>query len=86
MSPTVLRSGPYRFFFFSSDGAEPIHVHVGRDDKTAKYWLIPVRLGSSLGFTTTELNKIAALVRDHQDELVRAWHDYFKPGSGHRDR
>ena len=32
--PTVLRSGPYRFFFYSGDGAEPPHVHVQRDDNS----------------------------------------------------
>ena len=37
VSPTVLRSGPYRFFFFASDRAEPVHFHVARDDKTAKF-------------------------------------------------
>jgi hypothetical protein len=26
--PTVLRSGPYRFFFYSADRGEPPHVHV----------------------------------------------------------
>jgi len=41
--PTVLRAGPYRFFFYSSDAAEPPHVHVERDENTAKFWLSPVR-------------------------------------------
>ena len=26
--PTVLRVGPYRFFFYASDRAEPMHVHI----------------------------------------------------------
>ena len=42
--PTVLRRGPYRFFFYSSDRAEPPHVHVERDENLAKFWLDPVRL------------------------------------------
>jgi len=42
--PTVLRAGPYRFLFYSSDAGEPLHVHVERDDNTAKFWLSPVRL------------------------------------------
>jgi hypothetical protein len=33
--------GPYRFFSFSSDRGEPIHVHVERERKTAKFWLGP---------------------------------------------
>jgi hypothetical protein len=64
VSPTVLQSGPYRFFFFfSSDRGEPPHVHVARDRKTAKFWLESVGLEYNLGFAANELNKISALVR-----------------------
>ena len=44
VSPAVLRSGPYRFFFFASDRNEPPHVHIERERKTAKFWLSPVRI------------------------------------------
>ena len=81
MSPTVLRSGPYRFFFFASDRAEPVHVHVARDDKTTKFWLSPVRVAYNMGFAPTELNRIEGLVREHEAQLVKAWDEYFKPGS-----
>ena len=80
VSPTVRQSGPYRLFFFSSDRGEPMHVHVARERKAAKFWLQPVRLEYNRGFATTELNKVEALVRQHEAELVQAWHDYFKPG------
>ena len=82
VSPTVLQSGPYRFFFFSSDRGEPAHVHVARERKVAKFWLQPVRLAYNRGFAQNELNKIAALVQEHQAELLKAWHDYFKSGNG----
>jgi hypothetical protein len=42
--PTVLRLGPYRFFFYAGDVDEPSHVHVERDKDKAKFWLDPVRL------------------------------------------
>ena len=84
MSPTVLQSGPYRFFFFSSDRGEPPHIHLARDRKTAKFWLQSVRLEYNLGFAPNELNKISALVQEHQAELLKAWHDYFKSGNGNR--
>lgn len=56
--PTVLRSGPYRFFFYAGDGGEPPHVHVERDTSKAKYWLEPVALQSNIGFNRSELMKI----------------------------
>lgn len=81
MSPTVLQSGPYRFFFFSSDRSEPLHVHVARDRKTAKMWLKPVRLEYNRGFTQNEVTRITALAQEHQADLLRAWHDFFDSGN-----
>ena len=75
--PTVLRVGPYRFFFYAGDRHEPRHVHVEREASRAKFWLEPVRLQESGGFRGAELNRLAALVAEHRDELVRAWDDYF---------
>ena len=67
--PTVLRSGPYRFFFYSGDRNEPPHVHVERDDCTAKYWLEPIALESSRGFGRAELMDIYRLISDNQAVL-----------------
>lgn len=75
--PTVLRSGPYRFFFYSGDGDEPPHVHVERDDNTAKFWLSPVRLQSSGGFKPPEVRRIQRLVEQHREELQRSWDAHF---------
>ena len=78
MSPTVLREGPYRFFFFSSDRGEPKHTHVGRDDKVAKCWLEPVRVEYNQGFAPSELQRIKGLVQRHQVTLVKEWNAYFR--------
>ena len=75
--PTVLRSGPYRFYFYAGDKDEPPHVHVERDNNRAKFWLDPVRMADSGGFSGVELNRIAALVEAHHDQLLGAWNDYF---------
>ncbi len=75
--PTVLRIGPYRVFFFSADGGEPMHVHIEREDRIAKFWLDPVRLVVSGGLNRSELRDIEQIVRDNRDQLMRAWNDYF---------
>ena len=76
--PTVLRSGPFRFFFYAGDGGEPPHVHVERDDCEAKFWLDPVRLERSHGFRRQEINRIRALVDEHQQQLLESWHEFFR--------
>lgn len=75
--PTVLRAGPYRFYFFSNDLREPPHVHVDAGGKTAKLWLNPVTVARNVGFSVPELNRIRALVIEHQGVLLEAWHEYF---------
>ena len=75
--PTVLRSGPYRFYFYANDRGEPPHVHVERDDSRAKFWLSPVRLFESSGFGRPEINKLRALVGDNEAEFLRTWHEFF---------
>ena len=75
--PTVLREGPYRFFFYSGDGDEPAHAHVERDDCEAKFWLDPVRLERRRGFSRRELNRIQELVAEHQNYLLGRWNEFF---------
>ena len=75
--PTIFREGPYRFFFYSGDRGEPIHVHVEREDKLAKFWLDPVRLAWSGGYNRAELLKIQKLIDQYHESIVEAWHEYF---------
>ncbi len=75
--PTVLRVGPYRFFFYASDRDEPPHIHVERDDNVAKFWLDPVRLQRSGGFGRAEIHRIARIVNEHGTKLLEAWSEYF---------
>lgn len=75
--PTVDRIGPYRFFFFSNEGNEPAHIHVQRDSKLAKFWLEPVVLVSSAGFTAHELREIEELVESNQNTYLEKWNEYF---------
>ncbi len=76
--PTVLRFGPYRFFFYASDVGEPPHIHVERDDCAAKFWLDPIRLQGSTGFRPTDLQRIRRLIEERREQLLRSWHEYFK--------
>ena len=75
--PTVLQMGPYRFFFYAGDKNEPPHIHVERDDNTAKFWLDPVRLQNSGGFRRNEINRVHRLIEENQERLLRSWNEYF---------
>jgi hypothetical protein len=79
--PTVLRSGPYRAYFYSHEPNEPPHVHVDRDSLSAKFWLQPVSLARNFGFSATELGRVQSIVEEHQSELLEAWNGHFGVGS-----
>jgi len=75
--PTSLRSGPYRFFFFSGDREEPPHTHVQRESHQAKFWLEPVRLAWTRGFNAAELREIERVVETNESLLMEVWNDFF---------
>ena len=74
---TVLRSGPYRFFFYAGDSDEPPHTHVERYANIAKFWVEPVRLQNSGGFSRTEINRIQNLVEENRVALLERWNEFF---------
>jgi hypothetical protein len=74
--PTILRSGPYRVYFYSHEPNEPPHVHVDRDKASCKVWLATVALSSSLGFGARELREIERLVSVNRAILLKAWEDF----------
>jgi len=76
--PTVMRSEGLRFFFYSSDRAEPPHIHVEHGRRTAKIWLDPIRLEGSKGFGDTELYRVLKLVREKKKLMLRSWNGYFR--------
>ena len=75
--PTVLRVRGFRFFFFSNETDEPVHIHVESDDKYAKFWLEPVQLARSVGYSAIELNEIRRLVVENTEIFRRRWDEYF---------
>jgi len=75
--PTILRSGSFRFFFFSNESQEPPHVHVEAGENYAKFWLAPVTLARSVGFNSAELSRLGRLVEDNREFFKEKWDEYF---------
>jgi hypothetical protein len=75
--PTVFRSGPYRFFFYSADQNEPPHVHVERGSASAKFWLDPVRLERSQRFAPAEILRVERIVQENRTVLLESWNEFF---------
>lgn len=80
--PTILRTGAYRFYFYSNEGDEPPHVHVDGNGHSAKFWLLPVVLARNVGFRTKDLNDLWDTLNDKQQDFLEAWNDYFGNNEG----
>jgi len=74
--PTILRIKGYRFFFYSNDHS-PAHIHVEKDDKTAKFKLDTLNLARSKGFNAKEISEIRTYVADNIDLFKSKWNEYF---------
>jgi hypothetical protein len=77
MSPTVFRSGPYRFYFFSREESR-MHIHVDSAEGEAKFWIEPeIELARSHGLPERELTRLRKLVEEHEDVIRTAWYKHF---------
>ncbi|MDQ1351980.1 MAG: hypothetical protein QG657_2286 [Acidobacteriota bacterium] len=75
--PTVFSIKGYRFFFFTREGSEPMHVHIAKAQKYAKFWLNPITLGKNYGFISKELTEIRNLIAENHDLIKEKWDEYF---------
>jgi len=76
--PTLLLLNGFRFFFYSNENDEPIHVHVIKGNAKGKIWLDPEILIAYLhGFSSREESFIMQIVNDHTAIFKQKWDEYF---------
>ena len=75
--PTLLRWNGFRFYIFSNERQEPLHVRIDKAGKSAKFWLQPISVAANYGYSPSELRQIHAKLDEHQSEFVRAWNEHF---------
>jgi hypothetical protein len=74
--------GPYRFFFYSFDCNEPMHVHVQRERMICKFWIEPLALARNHGFSAKELSTIRGIIMRNRDRIVEAWYEHCGGNTG----
>ena len=50
--PTILIVRGWRFFFYSNEGNEPMHVHARKGEAECKYWIRPEAFDIELDLST----------------------------------
>ena len=76
--PTLLLINGIRFFFYSNENNEPIHVHVTKGNANGKLWLEPnVRIEYMFGFSNAEEKFILETVNENAENFKLKWNEYF---------
>ena len=78
--PTVFRYRGYRFFFYSNEGdpLEPLHIHVIKGEKVAKFWIEPeIAVAQNYGMSSAELTKLAKIIDNHKELIREFWNEHF---------
>jgi hypothetical protein len=80
--PTVLFVFGWRFFFYSNEGTEPIHIHAEKGDMECKYWIlvdeVEIKEAFSHNLTPTAQREVKKIIYQHFDIIVLAWNEHFK--------
>ena len=77
--PTGLKTGPYRFHFYSDEGKEPPHIHVATADGECKFWLDPVRLARNKGVSPITVRNIEKLIFENLTFLKEKYNEIHGP-------
>lgn len=77
MSPAIYRERGFKFFFYSNEERR-LHVHVVGQEGETKFWIEPrIELVSSYNLTDKELSRLESSVKEHEDEIRKAWRRHF---------
>ena len=76
--PTVIIVQGFRFFFYSNENDEPMHIHIEKGSGEGKVWLEPeIVVEYMFGFTVREQRQILGIIEKNTITLKEKWNDYF---------
>ena len=77
--PVVLRIKGFRFFFYSDEGFEPVHIHIEKAGKRGKIWLEPEYKEEYIyDFTIGEVKDIRKIIEENIEILKNTWYENFE--------
>lgn len=76
--PTLLLLNGIRFFFYSNENEEPIHIHVQKGNAKRKIWLEPaIKVAYLIGISIPDERDILDAVQKVSVNFKKKWNEYF---------
>lgn len=80
--PTILLVQGWRFFFYSNERNEPLHVHARKAECECKFWLNPqeyeIDEAWSYHFSPRPRREVRKIIFDHFDLIAEEWKMHFE--------
>jgi len=80
--PTVLLIHGWRFFFYSNERSEPIHIHCKKAEKECKFWIRPIEFEIEMAFAynlnTKDIRTVRQIIFQNFDHIVKEWRIFKK--------
>jgi hypothetical protein len=80
--PTIILVMGWRFFFYSNEGNEPIHVHCRKGEKEAKYWLdsknFALLEAYSYNMNRKDKREVKKVIFEYFDYIEKEWNRFQK--------
>ncbi len=77
--PNVFYWNGCRFYFYSNENDEPIHIHAEKAEASSKFWLEPdVVEVYSYGFSAKQRKDIRKFIQENSEQIKKVWNEHFK--------
>ena len=75
--PTILYILGWRFFFYSNENNEPLHIHCKKGGKECKYWLDPdnfnVTEAYSFRLSPKDKREVKKIIFEYFEHIENEW-------------
>lgn len=75
--PTIFILFGFCFMFYANNH-EPIHVHVVKENISAKFTLFPVTLVKNTGLKPSELKLVESIIEENQETFRKTFFGYYR--------
>jgi hypothetical protein len=79
--PTILFLSGWRFFFYSNEGNEPVHIHCSKAEKECKFWIdfdnFEIDEAYSFNMSHRDIRFVKKVIYQNLDYIVESWNKFM---------